>query len=536
LHKKLVKPTLKDLNTTISTTNEPEGISLIEFYLKLGDYSTALKLLKEKISSKSASKEQRIDVGQKVIEWAEKYWHIGKLLSGEISLDNPNYDKMHYPTFRAGLIQLINTSINELMYPSNSSQVTISDKPTPTPQGSKEGWEVLSCKWNGEVYDASELPKDDFRLKEFIFYVKRISDGQMFHVGQLHNGKTIEKFFIGWKGMEIHYTDGSGVLFTTEEPFLPKLPTPQGSKEGWEIVTAKSKNGDIHDFIPEGNKKGSVPCFKMEEPCKAFSVRRISDNEVFSVGEDVSYINDIKEILSWSIREDGMIYAEMLEDIFFPITRLNKVLNNSNPQGSKEGWEVLTWFSREGEVAVLVGWEIEGNLKAGYTIRSVRRNSDGEVFTVGDNIGWGCDGRYETILTGFVIKEGRLKFNYDKLPDNNYPCDFLDAVRLHKKPSQPQQGNPLFTTEDGVEIKEVIGYVWMVNHCYEKSERSVFDTIRILKEWEGKEITFKLFSTKSAAEQYINLHKPKYSVQSILDRINGCVPDEIYYEIKEIIK
>lgn len=50
----------------------------------------------------------------------------------------------------------------------------------------------------------------------------------------------------------------------------------------------------------------------------------------------------------------------------------------------QQQWEVLTWFSRDGEVAALISGGIEGNLKAGYTIRSVRRLSDNEVFSIGD--------------------------------------------------------------------------------------------------------------------------------------------------------
>lgn len=37
-------------------------------------------------------------------------------------------------------------------------------------------------------------------------------DGHIFSVGEINYGKTIEKFFDGWNGMEIHYTDGSATL------------------------------------------------------------------------------------------------------------------------------------------------------------------------------------------------------------------------------------------------------------------------------------------------------------------------------------
>jgi len=74
----------------------------------------------------------------------------------------------------------------------------------------------------------------------------------------------------------------------------------------------------------------------------------------------------------------------------------------------------------------------------GERIHSVRRESDKEVFTIGDKISWGCTGVYETTLTAFEIKNNRLKFYYDKLPENANPCDFLDAINLYKLPTPTQ--------------------------------------------------------------------------------------------------
>lgn len=93
---------------------------------------------------------------------------------------------------------------------------------------------------------------------------------------------------------------------------------PIGSKD-YEILTAKSKNGDVHDYIPEGNEQGSTPCLKMEEPCTIHSVRRISDGEVLTVGSKEFSYGKPCEILSFRIMpnccmwcnvkfEDGSIY------------------------------------------------------------------------------------------------------------------------------------------------------------------------------------------------------------------------------------
>ena len=130
-----------------------------------------------------------------------------------------------------------------------------------------------------------------------------------------------------------------------------------------------------------------------------------------------------------------------------------------------------------------------------------------EIFTVGDRVVskvWG-----EQIITGFEIVGNTMVANFRTC---NTPINEIEKV---KEPI------PLFTTEDGKEIKEVIGFVWFVNSVYNMSKISVFDTISILKEYEGKEITFKLFSTEEAAKEYILMNKPVLSLQDLLDNWSG---------------
>lgn len=80
------------------------------------------------------------------------------------------------------------------------------------------------------------------------------------------------------------------------------------------------------------------------------------------------------------------------------------------------------------------------NKKNPCEIFSVRRVRDGEVFSIGDKVGWGEVGNYKTNLTSFRIEKGRLEFGYDGSDGkSNYFCDFEQAVILHKKlpPSTP---------------------------------------------------------------------------------------------------
>lgn len=131
--------------------------------------------------------------------------------------------------------------------------------------------------------------------------------------------------------------------------------------------------------------------------------------------------------------------------------------NQSTTPIEDKGWEILSF---KGETGLLElddnKWKYRNSLNSIsdidflislYPIHSVRRTSDNEVFTVGDKIGWGIDGSYETTLLGFEIQDGRLKFNDSKKPEHYRWTDFLNALKLHKKSFQPQdKGNVLFTT------------------------------------------------------------------------------------------
>lgn len=77
--------------------------------------------------------------------------------------------------------------------------------------------------------------------------------------------------------------------------------------------------------------------------------------------------------------------------------------------------------------------------KKNMSIHSVRRLSDGETFTVGDSVGWGINGFYQTKIESFRLKDGSLEFKYKMMNFGNYSfVDFIKAANLHKKlPSTP---------------------------------------------------------------------------------------------------
>jgi hypothetical protein len=83
-------------------------------------------------------------------------------------------------------------------------------------------------------------------------------------------------------------------------------------------------------------------------------------------------------------------------------------------------------------------------------IHSVRRLSDGEVFTVGDKITWGIpEDLFVTKINGFKIVNGRLEIDHDSFV-KNISVDFEEAYKLKKVKE------PLFTTDQEHYIKLLI--------------------------------------------------------------------------------
>ncbi len=159
-----------------------------------------------------------------------------------------------------------------------------------------------------------------------------------------------------------------------------------------------------------------------------------------------------------------------------------------------------------------------------YSIHSVKRIADGEVFSIGDKISWGIHDSYVTTLLGFEMQDGRLKFNDSERPSHLKWADFLYSQNLHKKLPSPNTAiqetittdntNVLFTTEDGVDVLKYWGKtkVWILSTSnWIISEVSV-DTSPF-KGATGNE--FKYFSKKEAAENYIIENKKLFSLQEI---------------------
>lgn len=136
-----------------------------------------------------------------------------------------------------------------------------------------------------------------------------------------------------------------------------------------------------------------------------------------------------------------------------------------------------------------LGSSLKEMLKAeSWKIYSVKRLSDGEVFTVGDRTNKG-------IIKQFKAYDTSIHVNAKKKDGTGV---FSGKLKYIEKVEQP-----LFTTEDGIDIYEGDSY-WSVIQDY-----SYMHTIAPGEFMDGVEIA--KFSTKEKAEEYVEEHKPRFS-------------------------
>jgi hypothetical protein len=194
---------------------------------------------------------------------------------------------------------------------------------------------------------------------------------------------------------------------------------------------------------------------------------------------------------------------------------------------SSEFWEVIS--EKDFEI-VLWSFGNEDRFKTKnpdgtaikYNIHSVKRLSDGEVFTIGDKING---------LAFQNIEINEIWLN----PKCNTQILFnhKDEGICFLKASKARQ--PLFTTEDGVDrIKgDEIHFV----DCYFKYQGKYIACENTLKLFPNRRI----FSTKEAAENYIICNKPCLSFNDAWNISNNKSSDNHYViidkrKLKELVK
>lgn len=154
-----------------------------------------------------------------------------------------------------------------------------------------------------------------------------------------------------------------------------------------------------------------------------------------------------------------------------------------------------------------------------FEIHSVRRLSDGEVFTVRDKI-WHLDSNYSVTILEFYTPTNKNLMWF--ICEDDSCKDLKNFTHKHNE--------PLFTTEDGKDIYEgdVYWIVWGINFSWERN--TAYPN-------EVKNNEAKYFSTYDASQEYILMNKPCLSLNDFKQKL-GCLATDKYLldELKELAK
>lgn len=168
----------------------------------------------------------------------------------------------------------------------------------------------------------------------------------------------------------------------------------------------------------------------------------------------------------------------------------------------------------------------------GYGIHSVRRISDGEIFTIGDSVMCANSGNIETLLK---IETSKFNDGIYLSTKQYFGCSIMICIKAKQ---------PLFTTEDGVDIFEGDSYSELIIPGFH-NKQCIWNILpyqgrnNLIYDQEGNKKHFRLwFSTKEKAQEYIDLHKPKYSLNDVFSVARGyyVVPQSFIDKLKQLNK
>lgn len=162
------------------------------------------------------------------------------------------------------------------------------------------------------------------------------------------------------------------------------------------------------------------------------------------------------------------------------------------------------------------GSTLEQCLNIKWQIYSVKRLSDGEIFTIGDKVQTSMN----LTINGFIIIDNELLIN---------PFEIIGTITLNRI---TKTKTPLFTTEDGVNIYTE-DIIWHTNLNLGSLKNCVYSSKVEYKE------SFKpvkgLYSTKEKAEEYILMNKPCLSYNEVLNAVS-IKNKNTFDTLKELVK
>lgn len=176
-------------------------------------------------------------------------------------------------------------------------------------------------------------------------------------------------------------------------------------------------------------------------------------------------------------------------------------------------------------------------------IHSVKRLSDGEIFTVGDFVEYPFGKSKNNILHKIILLDNYpsnktvAKLSMSGIDLRNKIVLCIDHYNLGNVVLQDAKKfkTPLFKTEDGVEIFECDEFYFIAGS--DKKFDHPLGTLVASKNATAR-LALARFSTKEKGEEYIFLNKPSLSIQDLINiqKKTGCVGGFLIQHAEEFIK
>lgn len=138
-------------------------------------------------------------------------------------------------------------------------------------------------------------------------------------------------------------------------------------------------------------------------------------------------------------------------------------------------------------------------LRNDYKIHSLKRLSDGEIFTIGDVVNSQLFDKSSNMISDIELDYNKIRIWINE----NDKFWYLENISKIKQ--------PLFTTEDGVDMYVGNKY-YSINANLQENIQELFATKNTIKS-----CFYRYFSTKESAKEYIILNKPCLSINDVFE-------------------
>jgi hypothetical protein len=169
-------------------------------------------------------------------------------------------------------------------------------------------------------------------------------------------------------------------------------------------------------------------------------------------------------------------------------------------------------------------WLNPNTTSKAYSIYSIKRLSDNEVFSIGDKVK--CS-MYSTtqIIKELKVVESRNTI-YVSVESMEWGLDVDGIIKVK---------DPLFTTSDDIDIYERDKYYYIVSNSIHPQN---WKPLLHVTDWDNPAqppLGFIQFSSKELAEGYVLMNKPCLSVKELID-LDQKHPALFMYKLKELAK